>query len=315
MLYAGVMKTSAFTMRITASILTLIPMGSLLVEGGRLQAIHMNHFVQKLDNQVSLAVLSGNISNPSMQECTGPDFSSCCLGNHVAVDGKCAELVGCANAGLECGMNAQCAKLPEGTVQCVCAPFFEGDGYECLPVDTCASDKSPCHPDATCSDGLGGAPTCTCNEGSFGFGYDCKSAANDLNPNADMYTFGPDTTVKLVVKRDSKGTLEFQLGSCYSLHLSFDGQNDSHAVHNGNKVTLDSQLIGQSSCVVLVHRELDELTTLVYTSDPNGHEWRTSTATHKYDANCTFPGLHVVAPDIDASAISVAVTQDLERVA
>ncbi|OEH80594.1 hypothetical protein cyc_02814 [Cyclospora cayetanensis] len=234
-------------------------------------------------------------------ECTD---ESCCSNGQFFMNNECVEVVDCKEAKLECGKNAFCAQQPGRFTECMCAPFFSGDGHECER-----------------SEGIGQLPTCTCNEGYFGSGYDCAEVAGGGGGGTTApeeiakYTFGPDTTIKLFLKDQSSGKVTLKLGSCYAVFLDFSEEPEvPHSQYNDEDLDFDNQnLLRNGPCIVLIHRDADTLTTLAYTSNESNPDWQTATTTHAYK-DCVFSDVRVLAPQMEPSLISVSVTVDIKLV-
>ena len=72
-----------------------------------------------------------------------------------------------------CNLKAVCNSLSNGAYDCTCRDGYEGNGFDCSPINVCISGRNQCHKNADCkSDGT--AHTCTCRTGYFGDGRNCK---------------------------------------------------------------------------------------------------------------------------------------------
>ena len=56
---------------------------------------------------------------------------------------------------------------------CACEPGYQGDGYDCVDLDECASGAHSCHPKADCLN-TPGSYTCACKPGYQGDGRQCE---------------------------------------------------------------------------------------------------------------------------------------------
>merc|ERR1712136_640686 len=71
-----------------------------------------------------------------------------------------------------CHAHAVCVERGD-SYSCVCDSGYEGDGYYCELIVTCASLS--CHPHARCEEDYVQGLHCRCNEGYLGDGYFCES--------------------------------------------------------------------------------------------------------------------------------------------
>jgi EGF domain/Calcium-binding EGF domain/Fibrinogen beta and gamma chains, C-terminal globular domain len=87
-----------------------------------------------------------------------------------------------------CDTNATCEDL-NGTLTCVCAEGFDGDGITCADVDECADSTHNCNTNATCENAEGGF-ACTCESGYEGDGIvcddvdECSTGTDNCDANA-----------------------------------------------------------------------------------------------------------------------------------
>ncbi len=84
----------------------------------------------------------------------------------------CVDIDECADPTLNtCSTHATCTNLP-GTFDCTCIAGYEGDGFNCIDIDECATMTDECDPNATCANNEG-SYSCTCNAYWQGPGITC----------------------------------------------------------------------------------------------------------------------------------------------